>query len=164
MSDGGSVGLSLCCLLGSREGPRVTCWRPAFLNLPAPHSFLTSAWCPQAFLEPAKKGPNTTHITSAKAWAWSLMASTASPPLPRSRAVPPGLQSSDPLSHLHLCASVHGPLPLLEQDTSAPPPAWFPRPHSLARQLKRFLVGGLCLHVHHGRGALGRPSMAGVSV
>lgn len=47
------------------------------------------------------------------------------------------------------------------QDALGSPRAWFPGQHTLARQLKRFPVGGLCLHVHDGRRALGRPSQAG---
>lgn len=34
-----------------------------------------------------------------------------------------------------------------------PPRAWFPGQHALAKQLKLFPVGGLCLHVHDGSGS-----------
>lgn len=49
---GGLVGLSLCCLLGSRGGPRVSCWRPNSQSLSGCHPFLTNAttclsWVPR---------------------------------------------------------------------------------------------------------------------
>lgn len=98
-------------------------------------------------------------MMSAPSQAQPLMASTSSPALhlqPQERCCPP---------RQPVFRSPRSPAPLCQcsQATASPwqdtPALHGPLPggHALAKQLKRFPVGGLRLHVHDGHGALGRP-------